>query len=74
MSFSNEVKNELARIESQKKCCEKAELLGLLRMSGAVILQGRNMGINFSTENAALARRMLQMLKTNYNEIGRAHV
>ena len=67
MSFSNEVKNELARIESQKKCCEKAELLGLLRMSGAVILQGRNMGINFSTENAALARRMLQMLKTNYN-------
>ena len=37
MSFSNEVKNELARIESQKKCCEKAELLGLLRMSGAVI-------------------------------------
>ena len=67
MSFSNEVKNELARIEVAKKCCEKAELLGLLRMSGAVILQGRNMGINFSTENAALARRMLQMLKTNYN-------
>ena len=41
--------------------------MGLLRVSGAVILQGRNMGIHFSTENAALARRMLQMLKSNYN-------
>ena len=67
MSFSNEVKNELSRLEVSKKCCERAELLGLLRVSGAVILQGRNMGIHFSTENAALARRMLQMLKSNYN-------
>ena len=65
MSFSNEVKNELSRLEVSKKCCERAELLGLLRVSGAVILQGRNMGIHFSTENAALARRMLQMLKSN---------
>lgn len=67
MSFSNEVKNELSRLDVSKKCCERAELLGLLRVSGAVILQGRNMGIHFSTENAALARRMLQMLKSNYN-------
>ena len=47
MSFSNEVKNELSRLEVSKKCCERAELLGLLRVSGAVILQGRNMGIHF---------------------------
>ena len=38
MSFSNEVKNELARLENGKQCCEKAELFGLLRMSGAIIL------------------------------------
>ncbi|MEG0798676.1 MAG: DNA-binding protein WhiA [Acidaminococcaceae bacterium] len=66
MSFSNEVKNELARLEGQSVCCDKAELFGLLRMSGAMILRGRNMGINFSTENAALARRILQMLKTDF--------
>ncbi len=66
MSFSTDVKNELARIEVPKKCCEKAELLGLLRMSGAIVLQGLNVGIHFSTENAALARRVLQMLKANY--------
>ena len=67
MSFSNEVKNELARLENGKQCCEKAELFGLLRMSGAIILRGRNMGIHFSTENAALARRVLQLFKNNYD-------
>ena len=66
MSFSNEVKNELARLEGQNACCDKAELYGLLKMSGAIILNGRNIGIHFSTENAALARRMLQLLKTNF--------
>lgn len=66
MSFSSDVKNELARLEGQKACCEKAELLGVLRMSGAVILRGKNIGIHFSTENAALARWVLQVLKSNY--------
>jgi DNA-binding protein WhiA len=66
MSFSTDVKNELARVELTKKCCAKAELLGVLKMSGAIVLRGMNMGIHFSTENAALARRVLQMLKTNY--------
>ena len=63
MSFSNEVKNELARLENGKQCCEKAELFGLLRMSGAIILRGRNMGIHFSTENAALAGVCFSCLK-----------
>lgn len=66
MSFSNEVKNELSRLEGQKKCCDRAELLGVLRTSGAIMLQGFNMGIHFSTENAALARKMLHLLKDNY--------
>ena len=66
MSFSNDVKNELSRIETNDHCCDKAELLGLLRMSGAIIIRGSNVGIHFSTENAALARRVLQLLKSNY--------
>ena len=66
MSFSNDVKNELSRIETNDTCCDKAELLGLLRMSGAIIIRGSNVGIHFSTENAALARRVLQLLKSNY--------
>ena len=66
LSYSSDVKNELARLEGQKHCCEKAELLGVLRMSGALVLRGKNIGIHFSTENAALARRVLQVLKSNY--------
>ena len=66
MSFSNDVKNELSRIEGNETCCDKAELLGLLRMSGAIVIRGSNVGIHFSTENAALARRVLQLLKSNY--------
>lgn len=66
MSFSNDVKNELSRIETNDAAADKAELLGLLRMSGAIIIRGMNVGIHFSTENAALARRVLHMLKNNY--------
>lgn len=67
MSFSNDVKNELARYDKNTTMDDKAELLGLLRMSGAIVIRGMNIGIHFSTENAALARRALQLLKTNYN-------
>lgn len=69
VSFSSEVKNELARIETTSAAEDKAELLGLLRMSGAVVIRGSNLGIHFSTENAALARRVLQFLKGNYEVI-----
>jgi len=66
VSFSNDVKNELSRLETNEVCCDKAELLGVLRMSGAIVIRGMNIGIHFSTENAALARRVLQILKNNY--------
>jgi DNA-binding transcriptional regulator WhiA len=69
MSFSNDVKNELARLEIPKKCCEKAELLGLLKMSGALVLSGLNLGIHFSTENAALAQ---PGVATNQDELSGA--
>lgn len=67
MSFSNDVKNEVSRIEDEDRCCELAELFGLLKISGSVSLQGKKVGINFITENAALARRMLRLLKDNFN-------
>ena len=66
LSFSNDVKNELSRLETNEVCCDKAEVLGVLRMSGAIVIRGMKIGIHFSTENAALARRVLQILKNNY--------
>lgn len=47
MSFSNDVKNELSRIETNDATGDKAELLGLLRMSGAIVIRGMNIGIHF---------------------------
>ncbi len=63
-SFATEVKNELARLFYERSCCRTAELAALLRMGGTVIFGGnRAFGIKFSTENAAVARKVLTLLK-----------
>jgi len=63
-SFSSDVKNEIARLPLQKDCCERAELAGLLRMGASLTLgAGRALGLAFTTENAAVARRALVLLK-----------
>lgn len=67
MSFSSEVKNELSRIEVEDACCVNAELSALWRMGGSIILRRAGMGIDFSTENAALARRILQTTRRNFS-------
>ena len=64
MSFSTEVKNELARITGERSCCDAAELAALIRMGGAMSIGGNaNLGINFSSENAAVTRRALGLIK-----------
>ena len=65
-SFATEVKNEVARLVDENSCCKIAELAALLRM-GAVMTMGgnRSLGINFTTENAAVARRTLTLLKAS---------
>ena len=67
MSFSSDVKNELARLPVSDPCCLNAELSGLLRMGGSIIMKDYSMGVDFSTENAALARRVLQLVKSNFS-------
>lgn len=63
-SFATEVKNELSRNAQGKPCCRNAELASLLRMGAVLNLgQGGSMGLSFLTENAAVARRVLQLLK-----------
>lgn len=64
LSFSGDVKNELARLPLRRTCCERAELAGLLRMGASLTLgAGRALGIVFATEHAAVARRALVLLK-----------
>lgn len=64
MSFTEQVKNELARVVRPDKESRSGELLALLRMGGAIVTgaQGKK-GVEFSTGNSAVARRVLVCLK-----------
>jgi len=64
-SFAADVKNELAHKIDKKKCCQTAELAALLRMGASIVLGGNlNLGLSFVTENAAVARKTLTLLKS----------
>ncbi len=64
MSFSSEVKNELARTEPEKKCCQLAEIAGFLRVSGSLRLAGGGkFRIVISTDNPAIARHYKRLIK-----------
>ena len=52
MSFASDVKNEVARLDSEAKEGERAELFGLLRISGSVSLSGQKVGIHFKIGRA----------------------
>lgn len=67
MSFSAEVKNELARVTDEQECCLVAELAALMRMGGTAVIGDNNtLGINFTTENAAVARKVLTLVKRGF--------
>ena len=62
MSFASETKKELVQIQSDD-CCAKAELSALIRMNGVISLSNKGLVLDFATENAAIARRTLQLIK-----------
>jgi DNA-binding protein WhiA len=67
VSFSADVKNELARVTDEQNCCHIAELAALMRMGGTMLIGGNNtLGINFTTENAAVARKVLTLIKRGF--------
>ncbi len=67
MSFTETVKSELARLLRETKEERAAELLALLRMSGSAVTGGSGAwGVEFSTANNAVARRVLQVMKKDF--------
>ena len=58
-SFAYEVKSELANIHNYSKCCDSSQLNAMLKV-GAEIVGNR---IDFSTTNAAVARKVLKLIK-----------
>ena len=64
MSFASETKNELARIEPEKKCCMLAEISGFLRVSGSIGLVGfGKFKIIVTTDNPAVARHYKKLIQ-----------
>ncbi len=64
MSFSTTTKEELARLEVTKKCCELAELASLVRMDGTLqISANQKYSLNVTTESAPVARKIYNLAK-----------
>ncbi len=64
MSFSTEIKNELARIMPEKECCQLAEIAGFLRVSGSIRLAGGGkFRVVITTDNPAVARHYKKLIK-----------
>jgi len=66
-SFSNQTKQELARLVPTKACCRMAELAALLRMEGLVVQEGGDMAFTVGTENAAVARKVYKLGKSLFD-------
>ena len=69
MSFAEDVKNELCQYEasSDADVAMKIEASCLLRMGGSIILGTKGaVGIRLATANNAVARRLLGILKKQY--------
>ena len=64
MSFSATVKNDLARVVSQQKCCKKAEFIAFLRSCGNIHIGSRNtVSLSLTSEHSKTARKMYSLAK-----------
>lgn len=64
MTFTEDVKSELVRIIDGEACCRHSELAAVIRQSGILQLsRAGGMGLNVHTQNPAVARLVLQLLK-----------
>lgn len=67
MTFSSRIKNELTRTSLNQMCCVQAELAALIRTTGYINFKSfGKLQIEFTTENAAVARRIFKLLKLRY--------
>ena len=64
MSFASDTKNELSRIEPEKKCCMLAEIAAYIRTAGSIGITGfGKYSITVSTDNAAVARQFKKLVE-----------
>lgn len=74
MSFSSVAKDELIRLPMGKSCCILSELSALTQTSGSLALRGLGrVQVTYRVENAALARRIFLLLRTQLNITAKLH-
>lgn len=66
MSFSSEVKKELANVESEI-CCQKAELYGIIRYKADIVILRNHFGVQISTTMNFIARRIIFLFRKLYD-------
>jgi len=63
MSFSSDVKQELALVKPEKSCCGLSEICGLFSVMGSLSLLGLGrVNVQFSNESLAVCRRAYTLL------------
>ncbi len=68
MSFSTEVKNNLARIIPETKEQQISELSGIIRMGGNIRFVGNGLlSFVITIENPAVSRKIIRIIKTNFH-------
>ena len=67
MSFSSEVKEELARLTSGARHCKIAELAGILNFCGEVREEKGIYLVKVHTENVSVAKRFFTLLKDTFH-------
>lgn len=67
MSFSDQVKNETARIEVENKCCGWAQLAALIKANGSLEIVKQRLALKLVSQHAAVARQIYQLLKERFN-------
>jgi len=66
MSFSTEVKQELASLK-HPNACDKAELSGLFHIGGSIEIVDRHMRLLFQTTNKAVARKIMRLVNNVFS-------
>jgi len=73
MSFAAETKKELTQLDVEGSYA-KAELAALIRMNGFISIINKQLSVDMSTENAAIARRIYVLIKSVYHYVAKVLV
>lgn len=67
MSFSLNCKQEICRIIPSRKCCKLAELSALVKTTGSIQINQKEIVLNLNIENPRVARKIFILLKKIFN-------